>query len=220
MRRVLVVTMLGCLVSLATAASARAGETSTCQFEITGDAKLSVHVSEAVPPNPAGKEHALVGTDYWNSEATIKRELETLNRVGGGFGKDKPSKSDIDKKVQEDLKKDPRVILLMITCSNESGSLILGATNQSKYADVPRKPAKYAIVPSDSKKPGAFTVVTHVKDPAQRGVFHVEQPGELEITRFDGHALTGKFSFKAVSGKKNIAVSGSFALPCYGDNCK
>lgn len=185
--------------------------TGKCSFTTTGDVTLTVEgISRTNPPN--GK--AMASTDYWMTDAQLRAGLETLAGLD-----QKKSKDEIAAKVEEGMKKDPRVILLIINCGSDAGAIDLGPHNTSKYADVPMKPGKYAI--ASPAKAGEFNALINLRPPGGHDSFTVSEPGTLDITKFDLTGITGTFALKAKSldGKKSIEVHGSFDYPCVGQAC-
>ena len=58
--------------------------------------------------------------------------------------------AEVDRKVDEAMKQDPRLWLLIMNCSTDDGSLNLGASNSSKSSDIAFGPHTYVIA-SDPK---------------------------------------------------------------------
>jgi hypothetical protein len=202
------------IASVSTLALTRpaAAADATCNVEITGDTTLTI---KAPPPgaSDAEKHRVAANSDYWMSEQTIRRGVEAMHSMDG---------ADRQKKIDAQMKADPRIVQLAITCMTNDFTLGFTPTDGSKYADVPMKPKKYKIVPPKGP-PGAFEVVGWLmigaKHPKDKYV--VSEPGELDITEFNSKHLAAKFSFKATNTKtpKKITVTGTFVSDCNGDKC-
>ncbi|MGC9986738.1 MAG: hypothetical protein ABSF35_24360 [Polyangia bacterium] len=238
----------GIICLLAAAPTARA-ERGTCQAEVSGDLNFKIEVTESDKLTFPSANGPLVAaaTDYWLTEQEQRKALLAMNaafdsvgqvvkkkgpnasqaeiRNAATAGASAPSNAAGEKRVDADMKKDPRIVLLLVTCVGESLRLSIGPTNQSKYANVPFRPGHYKILPTTSGKAGDFGVIASVKDGAAMRSLSVSEPGVLDITQFDAHSLKGKFSFTAQSNfpkpTKTVAVKGSFSVPCKGESvCK
>lgn len=196
-----------------TAGAAPAGTAAgKCTFTATGDMSVSVEgIATKQPPN--GK--AMASTDYWMTDAQLRAGLETMVGLDS-----KKSKAEIAAKVDEAMKQEPKVMLLLINCGDEHGSVILGPGKDSKYANVPMKPGKYPIV--NSAKAGEFGAMINLRPPGGHQSFSVAEPGTLEITKFDLTGIAGTFAIKGKSfdGKQTVEIHGTFDYPCVGEACK
>jgi len=199
----------GAAVPTTSAAAAPAGTAvGKCSFTVSGDVTLTVEGVAKTPPNSA----AMAATEYWMSERSVRAGLEAME----GLDRRK-SKEQVAAAVDEAMKKDPRLMLLSINCGADGGAVDLGASKDSKHADVAMKPGKYVIA-SDAKA-GQFGVLFNMRAP---GSFHISEPGTLEITKFDLTGIAGTFAFKAKSfdEKRAVEVHGTFDYPCVGDACQ
>jgi hypothetical protein len=139
-------------------------------------------------------------------EASISRESFTK----------KLSAEELRKRVDERMKRDPRMTPLNFGCGNSTASVTLMASPSSKYANIPHKPGKYRITPGKGSRPGDFNVIFT----ASHGVFTVSAPGKLELTQFDARGVAGTYSFPARKRSggdpmvKHVVVTGSFNLRC------
>jgi hypothetical protein len=198
------------------AGSPAAADTNHCEITVTGDATAAI---KADAPRDVKQGKLTASTDYWLSEAQLHMAVETMQSLGK-----KQSPADKQRKLDEAMKKDPRFMLLLINCLSDDGGLILSASEASKYADMPMKPASYAIVPTDHPKAGELTAMFHLGGgAAKRETYVVTAPGKLTLTQFDRKAIAGTFTFKAEQrGKppKHITVTGSFNYRCSGDACQ
>lgn len=177
----------------------------SCEVKVTGDQQLTFS-GNAGP--------GALGSDYWFTDDDLRQTLSALKN-------DKES-------VEAALKKDPRLYLLIVNCTQAGGggTLSLIPSNTSKYKDVPFKPADYVISKqgalSGAKNPGEFSAFLSVA----KGGFNVSEPGTLQITKFDKSGIAGKFNFKAEEfaaegTPKKVNVEGKFDFPCSGGgNCK
>jgi len=186
-----------------------------CEITISGDSSASI---KADAPSTAAKGKLGLVTDYWLTDA----ELRT--GIGVFVGLDsKLSKADKDKKIDEQLKKDPRFMLFILNCLTDEGGAIFSASNPSKYADVPMKPASHTIVAAGEGKAGDVTVMFHLSPGGKRESYRVKEPGKLVLTQFDKKGIAGTFSFKAEArGKtpKHVDVAGKFSYACTGGACQ
>jgi hypothetical protein len=227
-------------------------EPGKCELEISGDFASKVTVTDPGRPRdplaPGMSAHA--ATDYWMTEAELRMALSALNgalastktllhQKGVGAtrgdiekaalkGAKGPTSDEREKQTDEAMKKDPRLMLLLMACRSDTVRLTLAPASKSKYANVPFKPARYSLVPDASAKPGDFVAMLLVQQGGQSAVYHVASPGRLELTQFDTRGITGTFSFSAEQayGKrgqppKKLALKGSFSFPCVGGSvCK
>jgi len=185
-----------------------------CELTVSGDATATI--TGDAPDLRQGKLTA--ATDYWMSESQLRSALSTIE----GLGK-KLSKAEQDRKVDETLKKDPRFMLLMINCLTDEGGLIISASQGSRYASVPFKPATYPIVPTGKAKAGDFIAMVHLKPDGKRELYSITAPGKLVLSQFDTKGIAGTFTFKADSrGKtpKHVTFNGAFHNACSGDASK
>jgi hypothetical protein len=167
------------------------------------------------------------GSDYWSTDAQLRLGLESMIKALSGisFGSKpsaKPSDEEIKAKVDAAMKKDPRMVILLMNCGDETAGVTLGAGTGSHYADVPFKPGKYVLSNQKGKK-GEFSVMMHLKPASGYETYQLTEPGVLTLTQFDSNGVAGTYSFKAQQQlkptKKNIVVNGSFSLRCRGGSC-
>src|SRR4051794_10328884 len=92
------------------AAVAATGPQDHCEVHVTGAQTVDI-VGSKPRGTPSGA--ISIGTEYWYSDDELRMALATMVRIGG----DKPSKEEVDRKVDEAMKKDPRLWLLMMNCS-------------------------------------------------------------------------------------------------------
>ncbi|CAN5684048.1 hypothetical protein BH11MYX3_BH11MYX3_43300 [soil metagenome] len=204
--------------SPSTPAAAAAGgkPAGSCEVTVTGDYPLTYTAIATKGAHPNAK--AMAASDYWMSEDELRQGLKMMNNV---FDGKKLSDAEIEKRTDEDMKKDPRFYLLLLNCSNDSdGTVSLGAIGT--YADVPYKAGKYVIAAQSSDKPGEFSAMTSVRKPEYTS-FRVAEPGEIVLTKFDATGIAGTFSYKAQTSdkSKSVIVHGTFDYPCTGTSiCK
>ena len=194
---------------------AAAADTNHCEIAVAGDSTVRI-AAEAPRDDAQGKLAA--ATDYWLSDGQLRMALSAL--LGAGS---KLTPGERQRKVDEGMKKDPRLMVLMLSCLSDDGGIILSPAPGSKYADVPMKAGSYAIVPTGRTRPGEFTVMFHLAMRGKRESFSVAEPGKLAITRFDRRGISGTFRFRAEQrGKtgKKVDVNGSFSYACTGEACQ
>jgi len=198
------------------AGGAAAADTDHCELTVSGDATAAI---KADAPHDAGQGKLGASTDYWLSDAQLRMAVETMQNLGKKLGP-----ADKQRKLDEAMRQDPRFMLLLINCLSDDAGLMLSASGQSKYADVPMKPASYPIVPAGRARAGELTAMFHLGGGAsKRETYVVAAPGKLTLTRFDREAIAGSFAFKAEQrGKapRHITVTGSFHYRCSGDACQ
>ena len=78
---------------------------------------------DIVGTKPRGSQNAKMsaGSEYWMTDEELRGALAMMVRIGG----DKPAKEEVDRKVDEAMKKDPRLWLLIMNCSTDDGFLKL-----------------------------------------------------------------------------------------------
>ena len=133
----------------------------------------------------------------------------------------KKSDDEIAAEVDADMKKDPRLLLLLVNCGTDDAHVNFGPTGGSRYADVPFGPKKYAIVGKDAKA-GDFSVMFGFTGAdGKRASFSVSEPGTLDIAKFDKSGIAGTFHFvaKNYKGDKTVTVDGKFDYLCRGTIC-
>ncbi len=204
-------------------ATSKPGSTNSgkgCELKVTGDKEISAKTAYSASGSGAG-------ADYWSSDDEIRAALLALVKAGNAGISD----ADAKKKVDEEMKKDPRLFLLIVNCvapKPDDASISFFPGDESKYADVPFGPKKYTLPPDGGLGGGAnageFSVLFSIGD----HFFAVTEPGELNITRFDSNGVAGTFKFTAkeseflADGKPlSVKVEGSFDYPCLGGSkCK
>ena len=193
-------------------AVAATGPQDHCEIHVTGAQTVDI-VGTKSRATPSGKMS--VGTEYWYSDDELRMALATMVRIGG----DKPSKEEVERKVDEGMKKDPRLWLLMVNCATDDGFLNFSASNASTSKDIPFGPHTY-VVASDPKA-GEVSAMFSIKQ-GKRHSYHLAAPGKLEITKFDASGITGAFAFEAETYDKSqrVSVKGSFDFGCTGQKCK
>jgi hypothetical protein len=183
----------GAATPAGSAAPAEAGSaadgTGGCDVQVKGAVTVADHGSGGP---------AAIGTDYWMTEATIRRGLGALEKDPA--------------KVDEQMKKDPRFVTLVLNCRGQHVQLSFMPGNDSKYADVPFGPKKYAIASDADAKPGEMIAILLVDHHG----YHVTG-GTVDVTRFDGGGLDATFEIPAEARAKDggtIDVTGAIHLPC------
>jgi len=192
--------------------AAAKGPQDRCEIHVTGSQTVDI-----IGTKPRGAQDGKVsaGSEYWLTDKELRYALATFVRLGG----DKPSKEEIERKVDEGMKKDPRLWLLIMNCSTDDGFLHLTASNSSRSSDIPFGPHTYVI--ASDPKAGEFGGMFSIAQ-AKNASFHLAAPGKLEITKFDATGITGAFGFEAETHDKSqrVTVKGSFDFGCVGQKCK
>jgi len=187
------------------------GPKDRCEVHVTGSQTVDI-----VGTKPRGSQNARMsaGSEYWMTDEELRGALAMMVRIGG----DKPAKEEVDRKVDEAMKKDPRLWLLIMNCSTDDGFLNLGASNSSKSSDIVFGPHTYVI--ASDPKAGEFGAMFSIKRDKHTG-YHLVAPGKLEITKFDASGITAGFGFEAESRDKSqhVTVRGSFDFGCAGRKC-
>jgi hypothetical protein len=190
------------------------GDTSngTCDVRVSGDETLAYHGSGG--PSAAG-------TDYWYTDDEMREILRQLASFGGDL-----TAEQLDAQVAEDMMKDPRYILFVLSCVSPdgTGSISLLPSSASKYSDVPFAAKEYVIKAGEgsfggTETPGEFSILMTLGDSS----YKVGTDGTLDITKFDNSGIAGTFSFGADevfpadgTTAKVITVEGSFDFRCTG----
>jgi hypothetical protein len=192
--------------------TAAAGPQDRCEVHVTGAQTVDI-----VGTRPRGRQDGKIsaGSEYWMTDDELRRALATFVRIGGN----KPTKEEIDRKVDEGMKKDPRLWLLLMNCSTDDGFLNLSASNSSRSSDIPFGPHTYVI--ASDPKAGQFSAMFSIQQ-AKHTSYHLAAPGKLEIAKFDATGITGTFGFEAETHDKTqrVTVKGSFDFGCLGQKCK
>jgi hypothetical protein len=192
--------------------AAATGPQDRCEVHVTGSQTVDI-----IGTKPRGGQDGKVsaGSEYWLTDDELRSALATLVRIGG----DKPSKEEVDRKVDEAMKEDPRLWLLLMNCSTADGFLNLSASNSSRSSDIPFGPHTYVI--ASDPKAGEFGGMFSLEQ-GKHASYRLAAPGKLEITKFDATGITGTFGFEAETYDKSqrVAVKGSFDFGCAGQKCK
>jgi hypothetical protein len=175
-----------------------------CQVQVTGSTSASW---KGVWQKPVLGQPAKVGvgSDHWLTDDDFKQAFTAIAKMNGSHS---PS-------VEEMMKKDPKLILLLLNCMDKDSGLSLGPNTASTYKDVPFAPKSYKIG-TGARAPGQFGVVTLM---VGKHPFRASE-GTLDITKFDLEGIAGTFTFKANAipkePGKTIEVVGTFNFPCTG----
>ena len=188
-----------------------------CEITVTGDSSTSI---KADLPVTAGKGKLAAGTDYWLSDAEIRAGVGAFISDGKASRADKERK-DNERKIDEQMKRDPRFMVFILNCLTDEGGAVFSASKPSKYGDFPFKPSSHTIAAGDAKA-GEVTVMFHISPGGTSEYFWAKEPGKLVLTQFDKRGIAGSFRFKAESGGKSgkhIDVAGKFSYACSGGRC-
>lgn len=195
--------------------AADTGPKNTCELHIRGDATLDVTASAPRANLAASGGKVSAGTDYWMSEDEQRSALKTLAGL-----MTKKSDDAVAAEVEADMKKEPRIMLLLVNCSADEAHVNLMPGGASKYADVPFAPKKYALVPTQGAKAGEFVTMFGFTPPSgERTSYSVSEPGTFDLTKFDKTGIAGTFHFvaKSFKGDKSVTVDGKFDYGCLGE---
>ena len=185
-----------------------------CEIAVTGDSSATIR---ADMPLAAAKGKLAAVTDYWLSDSELRTGVGVFVGLDG-----KLSRADKERKIDEQMKKDPRFMLFILNCLTDEGGAIFSASGPSKYANFPFKPSSHPISPGGARA-GDVTVMFHISPGGKRERFSVKEPGKLVLTQFDKKGIAGTFSFKGESGGKtgkHVDVSGKFSYACSGGACE
>jgi hypothetical protein len=168
-----------------TAAAAKPEGTKACSVQVTGSAT-------AAWVGYQGEDAAKVAaaSDYWATEAELRASLEWL---GNALNMDKKPPEQLKKELEVNMKKDPRIAILTMTCVTADGTLTLQPSPKSKYKDVPFAPGSY-VVKADPG-PGEFQALVRLSD----GAFYHVDAGKLTVSKFDASGVAGTVSLQASS---------------------
>jgi hypothetical protein len=196
----------------APAAAAETGPQDRCEIHVTGSETLDVI---ATKPRGSPNPQLSVGTEYWMTDDEIRYALAAM----GSIGADKAQKAELERKVDEQMKKDPRLWLLIMNCGTDDTFLNFSSSNDSRSSDIPFGPHRYVV--SSEPKAGEFSKMFSIKK-GERVGYRSASPGKLEITKFDATGITAAFSFESETDdkSKHISVKGSFDFGCVGGKCK
>jgi hypothetical protein len=136
-----------------------------------------------------------LGSDYFMNDAELRKALEMFAGPG---------------KVEEAMKKDPKIYTLIVNCGVDELGLSFGAGTDSTYADIPFGPKKYEV--GNGKGQIAMLATLRGNDKRLR-----PGPGStFEITRFDGTGLVATFDINLSSDLKG-KLRGKIDLRCAHD---
>lgn len=198
------------------ASGVAAAETNHCELATTGDRRASI-AADAPPGAAAGKDKLHAATDYWMTDA----DLRTALGARADFSS-KRSAAERQRQIEAAMKRDPRLLLLTISCVTDEGGVVFTASARSRYADIPMKPGSHAIGVAGAARPGEVTATFQLSPNGKPETYQIKQPGKLVLTRFDRRTLAGTFTFAADSHgteSKHVEVTGRFTYHCTGAAC-
>jgi sarcosine oxidase gamma subunit len=171
----------------------------SCVLDIDGD----VHAKVVSPGGPQA-----VGTDYWLTAEELDQAVEIMVTM---MVKDKVKAAAAIEKAK---KNEPRVMLLLLNCSDEKVKLTLSPGIGARYKNVPFGPGKYTITSQGSDTTfGAMFSIGHKW-------YHLDGTGTLDITRFDTSGITATIEFaaqntdRATQAVSHVTVKGKLDFPC------
>jgi len=134
---------------------------------------------------------------------------------------DDPRSPAVERKIDEQMRRDPRASPLTIDCASHLLKVGLRASPASRYRDVPRRAASHRIVPSDAAGAGEFVAAVALGGNGKWVRYEVAEVGTLDITEFDGATLKATFSFGArrTGDAATVTITGGVFAPCDGEAC-
>jgi hypothetical protein len=201
MTRAHLLTLVLVLLAPSLAAAAPPG---SCEIKATGGLTF-----ESKGAGNAGS----FGSDYWLTDDELKMGLRAI----AGIGK-KMTDEEKAKKVDEQMKADPRFMLFLLNCQTEAATVNFGPSRGSKYKDVPMAARSYTIAGKGSPaKPGEMQVMVNIKD--GKGFWRAQAGGKLEVTAFDKKHIAGTFEIPlreglGKEGGTEAKLTGRFDFPC------
>lgn len=155
----------------------------SCEVTFEGDLQKTYR-------SPGGA--SALGSDYFMNEEEIKQALKMF--VG-------------EAKVEEAMRRDPKLYTLIVNCGVDDLNLNFGAGADSTYADIPFGPKRYEV----GNKKGQISMLGSVQKYAK---FFRAKPGSwFEITKFDGGGLQGAFEL-VIDGDLKGKVRGKIDYRC------
>lgn len=133
-----------------------------------------------------------LGSDYFMNEEEIRQALKTF--VG-------------EAKVEEALRRDPKIYTLIVNCGVDDLNLNFGAGADSTYADIPFGPKKYEV----GNRKGQIAMLGSVQK--YEKYFRAKPGSWFEITKFDGSGLQGAFEL-VIDGDLKGKVRGKIDYKC------
>jgi len=205
--------------------SAFADQQGSCDIKVTGAVTINNKSKTFAVPDSgtyqkkADAKRVNASADYWLSDSEMRAQLEAAasSKLGS-----KKTPASLKKEVDARWLKDPRLYLVTMSCGDKNLNLMLSASKESKYANIPFKPGHYVIAQKGSNtSPGQFVAELNIGEAPNGDIYRPNAPGTIDIVQFDTKGLAGKFSYKATSfnGSKTVNVSGSFKYTCIGGNC-
>jgi hypothetical protein len=177
-----------------------------CQVQVTGAVSTSWKVEwQAQDDEPSANVGAT--SDYWLSDPDLEEVLESFADPG----------EDKAKHVLQGMRRNPRFVILLLSCMADQGRLFLRPSAKSTYQDIARRAWSYKVAPQRSALPGQF-VASALK--VGQDYYRVTD-GRLDIKKFNFQGVVGRFSLKAtplkLAGKgQDITLEGAFNFPCTG----
>ncbi len=191
------------------------GPQDRCEVHVTGDVRYDFVATGPRSASAVPNGRASAATDYWMSDEDVRDGIKMMVGVLS-----KKSDAEIAQEVDAQMKKDPRLVLLLLNCGDADNFLNFGPGVQSRYADVPFKPGRYRIA-NGERSPGDFSAMIGLKPNGERGFYELAEPGVFEITRFDRSAIVGTFHLKVKrpDSAQTLVVDGAFDYGCKGRSC-
>jgi hypothetical protein len=182
-----------------------------------GSCDVSITGGENIKYTAVGGPSA-AGSDYWMTADELRTGLRQLARISRSNATD----AEIERDVNVAMQQDPRLFILIVNCVSGGNSISVLPGGDSKYADVPFAPKRYVIGAGGplggGNKNGEFSVLMVL----QGTNYKVDEPGTLNITKFDATGIAGTFTFKASeflfgntgAAAKKVTVDAKFDYKC------
>lgn len=152
-----------------------------CEVTFEGDLQKTYR-------SPGGA--SALGSDYFMNDAELR---EALKMLAGA-------------KVDEAMRKDPKIYTLIVNCSIDDLNLAFGAGTDSTYADIPFGPKKYQV----GNGKGQIAMLASLDNYKK---YFRATGGTFEVTRFDGVGLAGTFEID-ITGDVKGKIRGKIDYKC------
>lgn len=206
-------------------ASTKAGSTAAEGAAPTAaaDPATAPPAAPAAAPAPGADPNQDLIDKYGSCEVTFEGDLQKTYRSPGGasalgsdyFMNEEETRIALkafvgEAKVEEAMRRDPKIYTLIVNCGVEDLNLNFGAGTDSTYADIPFGPKKYEV----GNGKGQMAMLGSVQ---KYGKYFRAKPGSwFEVTKFDGSGLQGAFEL-VIDGDLKGTVRGKIDYRCAHD---
>lgn len=192
----------GLSASSAAATSSRPGGREACRVGFSG-----AEESHFVGMWRRKDDGTTAASDYWATDAEVRTALRThaVHKEA----------AEVEREIDARMGRDPRLVILAVSCTGDGGALVIVSSDRSKYADIPFAPGTYKLGTGTVKSaPAGEFAVLRIRSSTTPYVD--VGPGTLTLTKFDATGVAGSFSFTATSQstKAQAKIEGTFDLPC------